>query len=111
MTASCIGVRSCEETVTLAGRFGNFARKLAAKRVNAADPDHEINHAPHRFWFVHPDNVRLAAVDGTTGLAGAVQPSQDREAASATAWAAPGAAAVLNDIALKDIVLNGIAVV
>ena len=79
---------------------GVFNEITDSTRVNAAGGDNEINDALHRSWFLSPDDVRAAAEGGTVCLASAIQTPHDREVVAATAWAAPGAAPVLNGIVL-----------
>ena len=82
-----VGIRGVSDGITV------------STRVNAADPDHEINHALHRSWFLSPNEVRVSAKGGTVCLAVAIRSPRDREVVAATASAAPGATAVLNGIA------------
>ncbi len=89
-----------ENICTLVGICGVFNEITVGTRVNAADLYHEINYALHRSWFLGPDDVRVTVQGGRVCPVGAVQSSHDREVVAATAWAAPGAAPVLNGIVL-----------
>ncbi len=79
---------------------GLFDEVTATTTVNAGGGDNGINGALYRSWFLSPDHVQAAAEGGTVCLAGAIQTPHDRDVVAATAWAAPGAAAVLNDVAV-----------
>ncbi|MEI8144933.1 MAG: BON domain-containing protein [Alphaproteobacteria bacterium] len=67
--------------------------------ANAANISKDINHALHRSWFFNdPQTVHVTAIGGDVKLTGTVDSWWDRQTAGATAWAAPGAASVQNDI-------------
>lgn len=66
-------------------------------RPNAANISSDIMHALHRTWF-DPKNIKVTASDGKVKLTGSVHSWSDRETAAMTAWAAPGATSVENDI-------------
>ena len=83
---------------TLQGVRGVFNEITIKTKVNASDLSNGINHALHRSWFLIPNDVQVSADGGTVYLTGAVQSPHDRDVAAATAWAAPGATAVVNDI-------------
>lgn len=68
-------------------------------RVNAANISDDINHALHRSWFFdEPQTVFVSADGGKVKLTGTVDSWFDRQTAADTAWAAPGATSVENDI-------------
>ena len=67
-------------------------------QVNAYDLADTIQHALHRSYFFDAETVKVSAVDGRIRLSGSVRSWQDRQVAAQTAWAAPGAVAVENDI-------------
>jgi osmotically-inducible protein OsmY len=68
-------------------------------RANATNISDDINHALHRSWFHdEPQTVFVSAVGGKVKLTGSVDSWWDRQTAGATAWAAPGATSVENDI-------------
>jgi osmotically-inducible protein OsmY len=69
-------------------------------RVDTATLSHDITHALHRSWYFNPDNVHVRAEGGKIVLTGTVQSPHDRQIAAQTAWSAPGATNVENDIAL-----------
>lgn len=70
-------------------------------RVNTVDLSDAIGSALNRSWFFHSDNVSVSADGGKVRLSGAVDTWYDREVAESTAWAAPGATAVENNIMIK----------
>ena len=53
--------------------------------------------ALHRSWF-SPENIHVTAQDGKVTLTGTVGYWDERALAGATAWAAPGVTAVINNI-------------
>ncbi len=67
-------------------------------RVNAGDISDDITHALHRSWLFDPKTIKVSALGGNIRLSGTVHSWHDRNVAAATAWAAPGAIAVENDI-------------
>jgi osmotically-inducible protein OsmY len=66
--------------------------------VNTLNLSDDITHALHRSWFFDPQTVFVAAIGGKVKLTGTVDTWQDRQTAAYTAWAAPGATSVENDI-------------
>jgi osmotically-inducible protein OsmY len=69
-------------------------------KVNASNLSDDITHALHRSWFFDPKTIAVTAVDGRVRLTGTVHTWHDRQLAESTAWAAPGATAVENNIAV-----------
>lgn len=55
-------------------------------------------HALHRSWLFDPATVNVSAEGGHIRLSGTVQTPHERSVALTTAWAAPGATAVENDL-------------
>lgn len=84
----------------LHGVVGVSNQTTIKPRVNTADLSADITHALHRSWFFNPDNVQVRANGGRIVLTGTVASPHDRQVAAATAWAAPGATSVENDIAV-----------
>lgn len=77
------------------------SNQIAIKpRVNTANLSDDIMHALHRSWFFDPKLVRVSAEGGKIRLTGTVHSPHDRQIAAATAWAAPGATSVENDIVI-----------
>jgi osmotically-inducible protein OsmY len=68
--------------------------------VNTSNISHDIVHALRRSWLFDPKAISVSAQGGTVRLTGTVHSWHDRQVAAATAWAAPGAIAVENDIAV-----------
>ena len=77
------------------GLSNQITIKPLVNTLNLAD---NIQHALHRSYFFDAETVKVAAVDGRIRLSGSVRSWQDRQVAAQTAWAAPGAVAVENDI-------------
>ncbi len=69
-------------------------------RVNTAGLSDNITHALHRSWFFDPEEVHVRAEGGKVVLTGTVHSFHEREVAAQTAWAAPGATMVENDLAV-----------
>jgi osmotically-inducible protein OsmY len=67
-------------------------------RVDASNVDDAIRRAMHRSWYFDPDAIKVSAVGGKVRLTGTVHSWHERELATTTAWAAPGATSVENDI-------------
>jgi osmotically-inducible protein OsmY len=68
-------------------------------RVNTADLSGDITRALHRSWF-DPSNVKVTADGGRVKLSGSVHSWNERSLAGNTAWAAPGATVVENDLVI-----------
>jgi osmotically-inducible protein OsmY len=104
--------------ITLTGQVGWYYQKEAAEQdirhltgvvglsnqitikplVSASNLGDDIQHALHRSYFLDPKTVKVSAVGGRVHLTGSVRSWHDRQVAADTAWAAPGAIAVENDI-------------
>jgi len=70
--------------------------------VNISNISDDIMHALGRSWFFDPKTISVSAQGGKVRLTGTVNSWHDRQLAGATAWAAPGATAVENDIAVMQ---------
>ena len=68
--------------------------------VNADDLGQNITRALHRSWFYDSDTIKVSAQGGKIKLTGQVSTWNARDLAGATAWSAPGATFVENDIAV-----------
>ena len=66
-------------------------------RVNTANLSNDIARALHRAWY-DPRTIKVTADAGRIRLTGTVHSWSDRMQAARTAWAAPGATAVENDL-------------
>ncbi len=84
----------------LHGVVGVSNQATIKPRVNTAGLSDDITHALHRSWFFDPQNVHVRADGGRVVLTGTVHSSYKRQVAGRTAWSAPGATAVENDIAV-----------
>ena len=70
--------------------------------VSAANITDDIGRALHRSWFYDPNSIKVTAQGGKIKLTGEVTTWNARDLAGATAWSAPGATSVENDIAVKS---------
>lgn len=68
-------------------------------RVNTSNLDQDITRALHR-TSLNPSNVTVTAEGGKVKLTGSVRSWSERMLAGKTAWAAPGATAVENNLAI-----------
>ena len=69
-------------------------------RVDSALLSDDITHALHRSWFFNPDHLHVHADGGKVVLSGNVHSFHERQVAGETAWSAPGATSVENDLAV-----------
>lgn len=83
----------------LSGVIGVSDQITIKPRVNIASIGNDITHALHRSWYA-PKTITVRADGGKVSLSGTVHSWHDREEAALTAWAAPGATAVENNIAV-----------
>ena len=67
-------------------------------RVNVGDIATSIRSALHRSWFFDPRTITVKADGGMVKLSGTAKTWHDRDVAGRTAWLAPGATSVQNDI-------------
>ena len=116
-----IEIRVEEGWVTLNGEVDlHFQKEAAAKAVrtligvvgvsnlieikptvNADDVGQNITRALHRSWFYDPNTIKVSAQGGKIKLTGQVTTWNARDLAGATAWSAPGATFVENDISVS----------
>jgi osmotically-inducible protein OsmY len=82
----------------LVGVVGISDQVVIKPQLNATDISDNIMHALHRSWFFDPATIRVSAQGGNVRLTGTVTSWHDRRVAAETAWAAPGATNVENDI-------------
>ncbi len=82
----------------LLGVTGVSNQTTIRPHVDTSGLSDDITHALHRSWFFDPDAISVRAEGGTVILSGTVHSPHDRQVAAATAWSAPGATAVENDI-------------
>lgn len=86
------------EVRNLMGVVGVSNQVTIKPRVDTAGLQDDIQHALHRSIFFQPENVHVTATDGRVKLTGTVATWLDRRTAGWTAWAAPGATSVENDL-------------
>jgi osmotically-inducible protein OsmY len=67
-------------------------------RVDTAHLQDDIQRALHRSIFFQPERVHVTANGGSVKLTGKVASWLERREAASTAWAAPGATSVENDL-------------
>ena len=82
----------------LLGVVGVSNQITVKPRVDTSSLSDDINHALHRSWFFDASDLHVSAQGGRVHLTGTVCSQHDRQNAAATAWSAPGATAVINDI-------------
>jgi osmotically-inducible protein OsmY len=70
--------------------------------VNASNVRDEIEQALHRSWYYDPNSIKVSADGGRIKLTGIVTTWNARQLAGSTAWSAPGATAVTNDICVRS---------
>ena len=67
-------------------------------RVDTGHLQDDIQHALHRSIFFDTERVHVTAENGRVKLTGTVNSWLERQTAGSTAWAAPGAVSVENDL-------------
>jgi osmotically-inducible protein OsmY len=86
------------EVRSLMGVLGVSNQMTIKPRVDTAHLGDDIQDALHRSWFFDEENVHVTAQEGRIKLTGTVSSWQERQTATATAWAAPGATSVENNL-------------
>jgi osmotically-inducible protein OsmY len=84
----------------LMGVVGISDQTTIKPRIDTLNVRDDIMHALHRSWFFDPHTISVTAERGEIRLTGTVASMHERQLAAATAWAAPGATAVENDITI-----------
>jgi osmotically-inducible protein OsmY len=84
----------------LLGVVGVTDKITIKPQVNTLNLSDDILHALHRSWFHDPKTITVTADGGKVRLSGTVHSWHDRQVAADTAWAAPGATSVENDISV-----------
>jgi osmotically-inducible protein OsmY len=82
----------------LSGVIGVTNRISLKPDVSATNVKTDIEHALHRSWYYDPNTIAVTVQGGAIKLAGTVSTWNARRLAGATAWSAPGAISVENDI-------------
>ncbi len=85
---------------TLRGVIGISNQLLVKPVVDVTEISEKIRLALRRSWLLDDEMVTVRADGGRVHLTGTVHSPHDRQLAWATAWAAPGATSVENDIAV-----------
>lgn len=85
---------------TLIGVVGVSNQIDIKPSVNADDVGQNITRALHRAWFYDPNTIKVSSQGGDIKLTGRVTTWNARDLAGRTAWSAPGATSVENDIAV-----------
>jgi osmotically-inducible protein OsmY len=91
---------AADEIRNLSGVTGVSDQLTITPRLNATDIGRNITKALHRAWY-DPKTINVSATGGKIELSGTVHSWHDREEAETTAWAAPGATSVLNNITIN----------
>ena len=84
---------------SLHGVLGVFNETMIKPRLDATNISNNIDRALHRSWF-DPKTITVTATGGKVKLTGSVETPSDRFVAGATAWGAPGATQVENDLVI-----------
>ena len=87
---------------TLAGVIGVSNRIVVTPKIDAKDVKDAVERALHRSWYYDPDSIAVTAQGGKSTLPGNVTTWNARGLAGSAAWAAPGATAVENNIAVRS---------
>lgn len=85
----------------LTGVTGVSNELTVKPRVNTAIIKNDIDDALNRSWFSDPQLITVTADGGRVRLTGTAHSPADRLLAGMTAWAAPGATNVENDITIS----------
>jgi len=85
---------------TLIGVVGVLNQIEVKPTVHADDVGQNITRALHRSWFYDPNTISISAQGGKITLTGQVTTWNARDLAGATAWSAPGATYVENQISV-----------
>jgi osmotically-inducible protein OsmY len=89
-----------EDVRQLRGVVGIFDQIPIRPSADIAHIHEQIAHALKRSWS-DPDRTKMSSNGGAIRLTGTARSPVDRELAVATAWSAPGATSVENDIATE----------
>ena len=84
---------------SLHGVMGVFNETTIKPRPDATNISSNIDRALHRSWF-DSKTITVTATGGKVKLTGSVDTPSDRFVAGATAWGAPGATQVENDLVI-----------
>jgi osmotically-inducible protein OsmY len=84
----------------LSGVIGVSNQVLVKPAIDASNVKKDIEDALHRSWFYDTDTIKVSAQGGKITLSGKARTWDARRLAGSTAWSAPGATSVQNDIAV-----------
>ena len=84
----------------LNGVVGVMNRISLRRRVDTQTIGADIKSALKRSWYTRPDSIDVRADGGQVTLTGVVHSPYARSVAAATAWSAPGATSVVNNLAI-----------
>lgn len=88
------------DVARLHGVVGLSNQVVVNPAINVSDVTDKIHNPLHRSWLLADQNVTVMAYGGHIHLTGTVGSQNDRQVPRATAWAAPGATSVTNDLAI-----------
>jgi osmotically-inducible protein OsmY len=91
---------AAQDVARLHGVVGVSNQVVLKPAVNVSDITNKIRIALRRSWLLEDQNVTVRADGGHIHLTGTVRSPNERKVAWATAWAAPGATSVTNDLAI-----------
>jgi osmotically-inducible protein OsmY len=86
----------------LSGVIGVSNQVLVKPAIDASNVEKDIEDALHRSWFYDRDTIKVAAIGGKITLSGMAMTWDARRLAGSTAWSAPGATSVENDIVVDN---------
>jgi osmotically-inducible protein OsmY len=89
------------DIATLSGVIGGSNQIDVKPAVNASNIKEHIEKALHRSWHYDPDTITVTAQGGKITLSGKVTTWNARRLARSTAWSAPGATSVENNISMS----------
>ncbi|MFC7694489.1 BON domain-containing protein [Paeniroseomonas aquatica] len=87
-----------QEVRWLFGVVGVANQIAITVRPDTSKISDDISHALHRSWLFDSKTIAVSATGGHIRLTGTVRSPYERQVAATTAWAAPGATAVENDL-------------
>ena len=86
----------------LHGVVGVYNQIKIKPTVDSADVSDDITKALHRSWYYDANTIKVNAKGGAITLTGKVTTWNARSLAGATAWSAPGATSVDNEIRVES---------
>ena len=86
----------------LSGVIGVTNKIVVKPDIKPANVKADIEQALHRSWYYDPNTIEVSAQGGAIKLTGFVSTWNARQLAGSTAWSAPGAISVENDIRVSS---------